>query len=391
MEHQTINENLNLNIKTSSPDIGDDLDAMFMDDGDSMDEADVEDDEVIKNVNKLESEDTNINLKKIKLEKNRSGRIDSRNYLLKLPGFISVVGLSNHIDGGQDNIVTFSPSSVEKDELSSFQGINEDGSGAAMLLKAATSIRWKMDGNDIKSNARLVQWSDDSWSLMIGKDHFQVILQNIYGDNQYIFSPLSKSPTEEGQVEDAGVNYSFLEGEFSQRMAVNPFICEDQSHRKYLVAATAATVKDSNDVRVKLAVTTVDPEKERQNRIRLEQENLRFRRKEESKKKTITNRNLDRSVRTGLSARFLDEDDSIEDSDDSGYGGGQTKRENVDEYEEDFIDDGEEDDNDENIESDGDEDTGDFESPSEDTEVEKSKETAVPSNKRRRAAIIDDD
>ncbi len=46
------------------------------------------------------------------------------------------------------------------------------------ISKASSDIRWRLEKGQPVSNARLVEWEDGSFSLMIGDRHYEVNLQN---------------------------------------------------------------------------------------------------------------------------------------------------------------------------------------------------------------------
>lgn len=177
-----------------------------------------------------------------------------------------------------------------------------------------------------------MKWSDGSYSLLVGEEHFEVSLASMAAEHNYIY----------GRHAEVGCMESL--GKLSERLMVRPFIIagDDQGHRKYLAAAAAASAKASADVRVKMAVTIADPEQEKQRMIKLEQEKIKARRKIEAKRRNLKQRSFERVSRTGLTAKFLEEDD-LEELGEVERGGAY---ENEDEYEEDFIDDT-------NIEEDG--------------------------------------
>ncbi|PJF16665.1 hypothetical protein PSACC_03525 [Paramicrosporidium saccamoebae] len=297
---------------------------------------------------------TDVRMKEMSIKKIRSPRdLDQVAMLLKLPGFMGV----------EKN--AYSSRVVMEDELAGVEGnVKDDANNAALLLHAATCIRWRNDPKTgtRQSNSRLVKWSDGSHSLMVGEELFDLSIQSMSAENNYIFG----RHAEEGSMECLG--------KLKERIMIRPYITDDQRHRKYLAAAAVASAKANSDVRVKLAVTVADPEMEKQRMVKLEQEKIKARRKLEAQRRNLKQRSFERVARTGLSAKFLEE----RDDDDLG--------EEEDEYEDDFIDDtkvGEE------------TDSGDAGSESE-SEAEFSgregSDTEIKEPKaKRRAAIVDDD
>jgi RNA polymerase-associated protein LEO1 len=294
---------------------------------------------------------TDVRMKEMSIKKIRSPRdLNQVAMLLKLPGFMGV----------EKN--AYSSRVVMEDELAGVEGnVKDDANNAALLLHAATCIRWRNDPKTgiRQSNSRLVKWSDGSHSLMVGEELFDLSIQSMSAENNYIFG----RHAEEGSMECLG--------KLKERIMIRPYITDDQRHRKYLAAAAVASAKANSDVRVKLAVTVADPEMEKQRMVKLEQEKIKARRKLEAKRRNLKQRSFERVARTGLSAKFLEERDEDE------------LGEEEDEYEDDFIDDtkvGEETDS---------EDAG-SESESE-AEFSGREEGGTEPKAKRRAAIVDDD
>lgn len=94
-------------------------------------------------------------------------------------------------------------------------------------------------------------------SLMIGEELFELGMPSMAAEYNYIYG---RHP-EEGSMECLG--------RLKERIVIRPFITADQSHRKYSAAAAESSAKTTSDVRVKMAVTTVDPEKEKQRMIKV--------------------------------------------------------------------------------------------------------------------------
>jgi RNA polymerase-associated protein LEO1 len=198
-------------------------------------------------------------------------------------------------------------------------GTDEDGKiSKDALLRLAVTMRWRqgVDGG-LQSNARLIEWSDGSLSLAIGPEQFEALPQKIEREQSYLFA----RHTKEGCMEAVG--------KVRDRLAVRPFVTAEQSHRKFLSLSrptVSAATGLADTARVKLAVTTADPEREKQRMIKLEQERLKSKRKVEARRRNLQQRSYERVARSGLNARFLEEDEGEGD-------------EEEDKYEDDFIDD----------------------------------------------------
>ena len=85
----------------------------------------------------------------------------------------------------------FDPETYE-DEIEDEDCLDEEGR-ARLKLKVENTIRWKIGFNDegraIKeSNARMVRWSDGSYSLHLGNEIFDVQKHTLQGvDNNHLF------------------------------------------------------------------------------------------------------------------------------------------------------------------------------------------------------------
>lgn len=224
--------------------------------------------------------------------------------MLKLPGFIAV------------EPEEYSRHMLEDEELALLDTDEQGAYSKDGLLRLSTSIRWRPVDGGVESNARLVKWSDGSMSLAVGQEQFEVLPQNIQKEHSYLFTRHAA----EGCLEAVG--------KINERMAVRPFVTADQSHRKFLSLSNAASSVAVTDrvTKVKMAVTTADPEREKQRMIKLEQEKIKSKRKVEARRRNLQQRSYERVAKTGLSARFLEEDEGEGDDAEDGY-------------EDDFIDD----------------------------------------------------
>lgn len=186
---------------------------------------------------------------------------------------------------------------------------------AGDLLRSRSTIRVNSQGN---GNARLNRWSDGSWTLQIGSEHFEVLPQAFRSDE---YNLLFARHAEESCLEASA--------RLANKLTVRPFTDASGSHRKYLALAEA-TGRGMKQTKVRVATTIVDPEREKQALVRMQQERIRARRKLDARKRNVEQRAFDRVGREGLSAKFLEAED-----------GEDYSQDDEDEYEADFIDDGE--------------------------------------------------
>lgn len=204
-----------------------------------------------------------------------------------------------------------------KDEL-----IETDFCDYGDLLRSSATIRNRRlnsgEGEIIETNSRLNRWSDGSWTLQIGSEHFEILPQSFSTDENNILFIRHQN---EGCLEAVG--------KLGNKLTLRPFMDSQGSHRKYLALAEA-TGKGMKKVKVRVATTTADPETEKRGLVKIQQERIKARRKLDAKRRNLEQKSFDRVGREGLTARFLeaDEDDEVIGADE-------------DEYDADFIDDGE--------------------------------------------------
>lgn len=231
-------------------------------------------------------------------------------YLMRIPGFVNF------------NAKPITGKSLTATLLDEFPG--QDTFDYGDLLRAQTTIRSRrVAGDQLESNSRLNRWADGSWTLQIGHEHFEVLPQAFSeGEHNFLFVK------QNAMDHDGHPIHSCMESiaKLANKLTMRPFMDATGSHRKYLALAEA-TGKGMKVTKVRVATTVVDPEKEKQNIIRLQQERIKARRKLDARKRNLQQRSLDQVGREGLSGRFLEEDeDAAMESD---------------EYDEDFIDDSE--------------------------------------------------
>lgn len=224
---------------------------------------------------------------------------------MKLPGFI---GCKRSQYNGEKTL---------KDEM-----IETEFCDYGDLLRARTTIRNRKSSNNhnVESNSRLNRWSDGTWTLQIGSEHFEVLPQVFSADENNLLFVRHQ-------------NEECLEsvGKLANKLTVRPFMDSQGTHRKYLALAEA-TGKGMKKVKVRVATTTADPEKEKRGLVKIQQERIKARRKLDAKRRNLEQKSYDRVGREGLTAKFLEADEEDDDEYDAA---------DEDEYDADFIDDGE--------------------------------------------------
>ena len=268
-------------------------------------------------------------------------------YVLKLPGFIGCK--RSQFEGAK----------TLKDEM-----IETEFCDYGDLLRARTIIRNRKNpiNQKIESNSRLNRWSDGTWTLQIGSENFEILPQVFSADENNLLFVRHQ-------------NEECLEsvGKLANKLTVRPFMDSQGSHRKYLALAEA-TGKGMKKVKVRVATTTADPEKEKRGLVKIQQERIKARRKLDAKRRNLEQKSFDRVGREGLTARFLEADE--EDEEDGGA--------NEDEYDADFIDDGE-------IEEAEDDEDAEIEDDEEEKHTKYSSKTENDARSRTSRLIFDDD
>ena len=214
----------------------------------------------------------------------------------------------------------FDPASAVDQEIGTF-GMDPDNIDAHTATRVLTTIRYRTNLTSdnkpiIESNTRLIEWEDGSMSVAIGEELFEVIAQNISEEHNYIFQ------------RHAGAGCMEVLGRLERKLLIRPYITDTGEHRRFLAinpekidAMTGEKLASGREpARVRIAEMSADPEGEKAQQIRLQQEKIRARRQQESRRRNLTTRHRARP----LSADYLEADSEEAD---------------MDKYEEDFIDD----------------------------------------------------
>lgn len=224
----------------------------------------------------------------------------------------------------------FDPIGTVDQELDDF-GADPDSVDAATVTRMMATVRFRSGWDDasgrstVESNARLLEWEDGSMSIAVGDELFDIAPQDMSSEQAYLYQ---KHP---GCMEAAG--------RFARKLLVRPYIGDRQEHRKYLQLSDTRRVDEMTGLalasgrdpaRVKMATTTEDPEREKERMVRLQQEKLRARRKQEHRRRNAEQ--VSKRAGRSLSAKFLEEDEEY-DADEDYF------EEREDEYDADFIDD----------------------------------------------------
>src|SRR5262249_50654363 len=149
---------------------------------------------------------------------------------------------------------------------------------AQTATRMLTTIRCRMstandDASKIESNTRLIEWEDGSMSLAVGEEMFEVIVQNISAEHNYVFQ------------RHAGAGCMEVLGHLERKLLIRPYITGTGDHRRFLainpekidVMTGEKLASGREPARVRMAEIGGDPEAEKAQQIRLQQEKIRAR------------------------------------------------------------------------------------------------------------------
>uniref|UniRef100_A0A8C5T6S5 RNA polymerase-associated protein LEO1 n=1 Tax=Malurus cyaneus samueli TaxID=2593467 RepID=A0A8C5T6S5_9PASS len=155
------------------------------------------------------------------------------------------------------------------------------------------TIRWRMrrdeEGNEIReSNARIVKWSDGSMSLHLGNEVFDVYKAPLQGDHNHLF--IRQGTGLQGQAV------------FKTKLTFRPHSTDSATHRK-MTLSLADRCSKTQKIRI-LPMAGRDPESQRTEMIKKEEERLRASIRRESQQRRMREKQHQR----GLSASYLEPD-----------------------------------------------------------------------------------
>jgi len=208
-------------------------------------------------------------------------------HFVKLPNFLSVE--SRPFD-----------SQTYEDEMDEDQNQQDEEGRTRLKLKVENTIRWRQgfdkDGNPVKeSNARIVKWSDGSLSLHLGSEIFDVHKQPLQSDFNHLF--IRQGTGLQGQAV------------FKTKLSFRPHSTDSQTHKKMTLSMADRSSK-SNQIKV-ISQVGVDPEANRWERMKKEEQGLREAMRRDANKKRVREKGSSK----GLSGGYLEDgDDSDNDA-----------------------------------------------------------------------------
>uniref|UniRef100_UPI00398F1B91 RNA polymerase-associated protein LEO1 n=1 Tax=Pristiophorus japonicus TaxID=55135 RepID=UPI00398F1B91 len=200
-------------------------------------------------------------------------------YFVKLPNFLSVE--PRPFD-----------SQYYEDEFEDEEMLDEEGR-TRLKLKVENTIRWRVrkdeEGNDLReSNARIVKWSDGSMSLHLGNEVFDVYKAPLQGDHNHLF--IRQGTGLQGQAV------------FKTKLTFRPHSTDSATHRK-MTLSLADRCSKTQKIRI-LPMAGRDPESQRSEMIKKEEERLKASIRRESQQRRMREKQSQR----GLSSSYLEPD-----------------------------------------------------------------------------------
>jgi RNA polymerase-associated protein LEO1 len=216
-------------------------------------------------------------------------------HFVKLPNFLSV------------ETRPFDTATYE-DEIDEDEIMDEEGR-TRLKLKVENTIRWKFAtdengaakyddlGVQVKeSNARVVRWSDGSMSLHLGNEIFDVHVMQLQGDFNHLF--VRQGTGLQGQAV------------FKTKLTFRPHSTDSFTHRKMTLSLADRSNK-TQKVKV-LPIAGKDPDAQRTEMIKKEEERLRASIRRESQQRRMR----ERAHQRGINASYLEGD--YDNDDDNG-------------------------------------------------------------------------
>jgi len=165
-----------------------------------------------------------------------------------------------------------------------------------------------------ESNAKVVKWEDGSMHLILGNEMLDLTLQDLGSEHLFLYVKQRK--------------FLQCQAQLKSKMNIRPTSLNSRLHQKLTLNMAE---KSQKNIKVKLVATTVDPEVEKAQREKEEEDRIRYHMKMEAEQRN-------KAQKYGLDARYLEGDDNDISSYSSGRGGRNEYRTDdfvVDEDEED--------------------------------------------------------
>lgn len=162
-----------------------------------------------------------------------------------------------------------------------------EASDSVGLDKVENAVRWRYDPTQVPhltkpglkdSNAQLVRWSDDSFSLLVGEELFDVATSSLDSRHAYLLSQHGQEACFRNQCR------------LQNLMTFRPSSTQSLTHKKLTLAIATKHTKSS---RAKMYSLLENPENVAKEAAKAEQERLKAKRRLESKQRAVRERELD--------------------------------------------------------------------------------------------------
>ncbi|KAI8923352.1 Leo1-like protein-domain-containing protein [Entophlyctis helioformis] len=181
-------------------------------------------------------------------------------YIVKLPNFLNI-----------------EPTPYDRSTYTDLNANNADddeGADERIRLHVENTIRWRYDTHQTApeakdSNARLVRWSDNTFSLLLGDELFEVAENDLPDQHQYL------------AVDHPREGFLQTRAKFNRVMSFRPHSTQSLTHKKLTMAIAS---KHKKIGRTKLFTTTEDPEKQKAQYEKAENERHKARKRLEGKR-----------------------------------------------------------------------------------------------------------
>ena len=185
-------------------------------------------------------------------------------HFVKLPNFLSMEARP------------FDPKTYE-DEMDDDSNQQDEEGRTRLKLKVENTIRWRQhfdkDLNVVKqSNARMVKWSDGSYSLHLGNEIFDVHKQPLQSDFNHLF--IRQGTGLQGQAV------------FRTKLSFRPHSVDSHTHKKMTLSMADRSSK-SNQIKV-ISHVGNNPEEGRWEKIRKEEQGLRMAMRADTSKNRVS-------------------------------------------------------------------------------------------------------
>ncbi|KAI9190759.1 Leo1-like protein-domain-containing protein [Polychytrium aggregatum] len=157
-------------------------------------------------------------------------------FLAKLPNYIDVAPKPFTRESYIDSIKSHTEEKIDDEML--------------YRLRIENTIRWRYEGKTedgtplMESNARLIRWSDGTFSMLLGEEMFDVDIKNIENEHQYLVAKLDDPDILQTQAR------------FGSMMTLKPTSMGASTHRKLTMAVAN---KHKKEGRIKFSTAGVAP------------------------------------------------------------------------------------------------------------------------------------